>query len=206
MSDTTALDFERAEFDGDPAPAGCTVCAQPLSATYYSVDGQSVCEGCREQVVRAATPEGTSATRFTLATVAGFGAALAYFSIACAYVPIVVREIAKNGKTEASEAQRSRAETGGSAEAGTKAGVVNTAADGSAAAPPSGARVALLLAAMAGFLLALPLITGFSNPVGLVIIGIGVYEAWKLNRRLTPVIAGPFTLGLPSSGPVASAS
>jgi hypothetical protein len=46
----------------------------------------------------------------------------------------------------------------------------------------------LLLAA------AIPILAGFSNIIGLVIIGFAVYEAWKLNRRLT--ITGPFRLAV----------
>lgn len=36
----------------------------------------------------------------------------------------------------------------------------------------------------------IPILAGFSNIIGLVIIGIAVFEAWKLNRRVT--IIGPY--------------
>lgn len=53
----------------------------------------------------------------------------------------------------------------------------------------------LLLAAV------IPILAGFSNLIGLVIIGFAVYEAWKLNRRLT--ITGPFRLaGSPRTGTI----
>jgi hypothetical protein len=40
--------------------------------------------------------------------------------------------------------------------------------------------------------LALPFLAGFQNIIGLVIIGIGLYEAWKINRRVPLAISGPF--------------
>jgi hypothetical protein len=44
----------------------------------------------------------------------------------------------------------------------------------------------MLLAAM------IPIFAGFSNIIGLIIIGIAVFEAWKLNRRVVLNITGPF--------------
>jgi hypothetical protein len=43
---------------------------------------------------------------------------------------------------------------------------------------------------------------GFQNIIGILIIGFGVYEAWKLNRRVPLEIAGPFRLG--EAGPTAT--
>ncbi len=50
---------------------------------------------------------------------------------------------------------------------------------------------------------AAPFLAGFENIIGIVIIGIGLYEAWKLNRRSTVAITGPHTLARP---PVEAAS
>jgi hypothetical protein len=43
-------------------------------------------------------------------------------------------------------------------------------------------------------LLPLPLMAGFQNIIGLIIIGLALWEAWKTTRRATVTIAGPFTL------------
>jgi hypothetical protein len=56
----------------------------------------------------------------------------------------------------------------------------------------SPAAVVVALALFVVLILALPFLGGFANILGLVIIGIGVYEAWKINRRVPLVIAGPF--------------
>jgi hypothetical protein len=44
----------------------------------------------------------------------------------------------------------------------------------------------VLLAAM------IPIFAGFSNLIGLLIIGIAVFEAWKLNRRIVLTVTGPY--------------
>lgn len=47
-----------------------------------------------------------------------------------------------------------------------------------------------------------PIAAGFSNLIGLLIIGIAVFEAWKLNRRVRLVIAGPYRVGTGRSGAI----
>jgi hypothetical protein len=39
-----------------------------------------------------------------------------------------------------------------------------------------------------------PILAGFSSPILLLILGFGVYQAWKMNRRISAELAGPFTL------------
>ena len=41
---------------------------------------------------------------------------------------------------------------------------------------------------------AAPFLAGIQNVIGIIIIGIGMYEAWKLNRRVPLVITGPHAL------------
>jgi hypothetical protein len=40
--------------------------------------------------------------------------------------------------------------------------------------------------------------------MGLFIIAIGVYEAWKINRRLPLTITGPYRVGAPAAGTTAA--
>jgi hypothetical protein len=46
----------------------------------------------------------------------------------------------------------------------------------------------------------IPILAGFSNIIGLIIIGIAVFEAWKLNRRVVLNIAGPFRVAGGATG------
>jgi len=55
----------------------------------------------------------------------------------------------------------------------------------------------ILLAAM------IPIFAGFSNLIGLLIIGIAVFEAWKLNRRVSLSITGPYRVAGGAQGAAA---
>jgi hypothetical protein len=46
-----------------------------------------------------------------------------------------------------------------------------------------------------GFSYSIPVIAGLASPVGLIIVGFALWEAWKLNRRATLVFNGPFFIG-----------
>jgi hypothetical protein len=59
----------------------------------------------------------------------------------------------------------------------------------------SGGDAVKALFLLIGLLYALPFLGGASNIIGIVIIGIGVYEAWALNRRATLAITGPYQVG-----------
>jgi hypothetical protein len=50
-----------------------------------------------------------------------------------------------------------------------------------------------------------PILMAFESPIGLVIIGIGLYEAWKINKKLVLEITGPFQVGQAKTLPVADA-
>lgn len=52
--------------------------------------------------------------------------------------------------------------------------------------------------------MAAPFLMGFENIIGLIIIAIGLYEAWKLNKRTKIVITGPYdvaTAAAPAEAP-----
>jgi hypothetical protein len=47
-----------------------------------------------------------------------------------------------------------------------------------------------------------PFLGGFENIIGLAIIAFGMWEAWKINRRVAPEISGPWNVASPASSPV----
>lgn len=120
--------------------------------------------------------------------------ALTYLAIVATYVPPIIKGI-KEGMNEAS-AKTAPASTGEAA--------VTPAADKPASvatepAPKLGAgTIALALALLVGIVLAAPFLAGFQNIIGIVIIGIGLYEAWKLNKRVQLTITGPHAIGAPA--------
>ena len=130
---------------------------------------------------------------------------LTYVSITTSYVPVIVKSLAQNAK-EPSGATAPKAKV----ELGQPAGEAGTA---SASPPPSTKTenqspalplpIALLafVAVVWGLALVAPFLAGASNIMGIIIIGIGLYEAWKYNRAVK--VSGPFRLA--PSPPVAPA-
>jgi hypothetical protein len=51
---------------------------------------------------------------------------------------------------------------------------------------------------------AAPFLMGFQNIIGLLIIGFGLWEAWKFNRRVDAVITGPYTVTPAAMAPAAN--
>ncbi|MFO1023388.1 MAG: hypothetical protein U0903_22255 [Planctomycetales bacterium] len=51
------------------------------------------------------------------------------------------------------------------------------------------------IALIFAFLLALPILAGISQPIGLLIVGFALWEAFKLNRKVNLVITGPHNVG-----------
>jgi hypothetical protein len=128
---------------------------------------------------------------------------LTYASIALTSVPAIVSALAEKASAE----EVSPSAGPGATPAG-PAGPAAAPSDPSAppagkpageapAAPASSPSVLGLLAACAiiiALALASPFLGGFDNILGLVIIGIGLYEAWKITRYTPPVIHGPFEI------------
>jgi hypothetical protein len=111
---------------------------------------------------------------------------LTYLSIVSSYVPIIVGAIA-NQRAKSSTAQSQLVPARDRQEAPRRA---------PAAAGGLGVFVMLLV-----LVSAIPFLTGLQDPLSLAIIGIGVYQAWKLNRRLALVISGPHALSVAGRTP-----
>jgi DNA-directed RNA polymerase subunit RPC12/RpoP len=101
---------------------------------------------------------------------------LTYCSIVGSYVPLAIKTIvAKQGQSVAAAAE------GPALQSPTSSGA-------------AGVGLGLGLLILFGYSLAAPFLGGFRNILGLFIIGLGLYEAWRLNRRPQLVLSGPHTL------------
>jgi hypothetical protein len=119
---------------------------------------------------------------------------LTYLAIVGTYVPLIVEEV---GKREAAQEA--------SAQPGTEAAAVEVSTVGTAAAadvessePLTPGGFVLALAALVAFAAVMPFLAGLENIIGLVIIGFGLWEAWKINKRPVLVITGPHALSAPA--------
>jgi hypothetical protein len=112
---------------------------------------------------------------------------LTYSAIVFSYGFLVVKEIAKQ--------RREAAVTVDSAVVRDSLQTATAIAASDSAQQVSGGDAVKALFLLIGLLYALPFLGGASNIIGIVIIGIGVYEAWALNRRATLAITGPYQVG-----------
>lgn len=114
---------------------------------------------------------------------------LTYLAMVTAYAPMVFAELAKT----ASE---------------TPAGA-GTSSQPSAETPPATSEVTdepvtvfgavVAFAVLLAFLCTLPFLAGIENILGILILGFGLFEAWKLNRRVQVVVTGPHEITVPQS-------
>jgi hypothetical protein len=118
--------------------------------------------------------------------------ALTYTAIVFSYTPFVLKGIAEAQAPKSGAAISPPADT-------TRPAATPTSSTADHSAPSAG-QVVLGLALIAAVLFAAPIVSGFSNPIGLIIIAIGLYEAWKLNKRLIIQIGGPFRVGAARAG------
>ncbi len=107
---------------------------------------------------------------------------LTYVAVVSAYAPLLFKGMAEAGRQPSAQAA--------------------TASPGQATSAPQeetprrqgpGATV-VGLGLIGAVLLASPFLGGF-DPIGWAIIAFGLYEAWRLNRRVSFEISGPFTAG-----------
>jgi hypothetical protein len=87
------------------------------------------------------------------------------------------------------------------------------ATQGSSAAPApaaepehkaSGGQALLAIAWLIGIMLAAPFLEIAEAPIGVLIVLLGLWQAWKLSRGLPTTIEGPFRVAAPSIGPPVS--
>jgi hypothetical protein len=113
--------------------------------------------------------------------------ALTYVSITASYVPLVMK-----GAMDAAEKKEQAADATAADDTANEAPPA-AAPDAKAAPKASGGAVVLFLVVVVGLALAMPFLSGADNFMGWIIIGIALYEAWKINRRLP--ITGPLRFG-----------
>lgn len=195
------LQFDRAE---PTAPAAarpsCIGCQKPIEDFYFALNGKVVCSSCRQGVERELAAE-SAALRLLKAALFGLlaavpGAVLYYavfkwqgseyaiISILIGY--LVGRAVRKGSGNRGGWAFQ------GLAMAITYAAIVSCYMPfmfkDVAVTPQS-----LLLAF--GIACTVPFRGGSNNFVGWIIIGVALFEAWQLNRKVALVFNGPFRVG-----------
>lgn len=121
--------------------------------------------------------------------------ALTYLSITGNYVPDVINELRKSAEATQAASAPSVAATTTVATPTATPKVKPVAVKSSAASEAPGFGTFLLaIGAIILLAAATPFLAGASNIIGILIIGFGLWEAWKINRRVDEVINGPFSV------------
>jgi hypothetical protein len=134
------------------------------------------------RVVRKASG-GLGGRRFQVLAVA-----LTYLASTMGYVPPIFKGL-KEGASKPSHAQVAKEKQGADVSA-------NASAPADAEPPKQNPFVALVMAVgiLLGIMLAAPFLEITDSPLGLVIVAIGLWQAWKLTREAHIAIEGPFHL------------
>jgi len=139
----------------------------------------------------------------------GLAIFLTYGSIVSTYIPPILKAFKEQSEKQQAAATSPAPQPAPSPVPGPTAQPVAAMQPAAAPSPepklPGGPLVGVFLAL--AFLLALafaaPFLAGVENIMGIIIIFIGLYEAWKINRRVPLVINGPYRVGAPQKAPSA---
>jgi hypothetical protein len=204
------LQFDRAEFE-QPQPASpvCAGCGQAVWNVYYAVNGQMLCERCKAELELHAN-QGSGAGRFLRAAFNGLGAgavgAAVWYAVRAATGYEVGLIAIGVGLFVGGAVRKGSNGRGGwpyqaLAMFLTYASIVSTHVpemlrgankDLEATASAALLVVRVVVAFIVAF--ALPFLGGL-NIMGIVIIAIALYEAWKINKKASLEITGPHRVG-----------
>lgn len=144
--------------------------------------------------VRAASGPG-GGRRFQL-----LAASLTYCAIVTTYVPFVIEGFRQAATEEAAAAQADALATASEVATDTTSplepGVEPVSVATNADEPPASiVDIAIAFTLVFAIAFVAPFLGGLENIIGILIIGFGVYQAWKMNGRLKLEITGPHTVG-----------
>ena len=128
---------------------------------------------------------------------------LCYAAICATYVPRIISAARTQGAPQTTaalapgspRAVQAAALAQPAKEASAAPGEPASAEPGAPEGPPAAGRLFKALGMLFLLSLTLPFLAGAKNAVGIVIIAIGLYEAWKVNRGAPYSVAGPFLAG-----------
>ena len=184
-------------------PRTCVVCHRPISSTYFSVAGKIICPICCEKI--QAAPAGNPATRFAKATIMGIGAGVVGALIWYAVLKISGYEIGLIAILVGFMVGKSiRKGSGGRGGVGYQLlAVAITYLSVAAASFPIILQAALnrpdtsrqldIIISLA-LAIAWPIVGGIKNPIGLLILGFALWQAWKISAGRKLNITGPYQI------------
>ena len=220
------LKFERAEFEGQaPTTLACAFCQKPLAGQYWQISKRPACEQCKGSLTRELESSRSHASYLralgygALAALVGcvgwivieklFHAQIGIVAIGVGY--LVGKAVRKGSgglggtRYQVLALVLTYAAIAFASLPDLLQAVTHSHGSGEAAAsnPPSLAGFLWAWTLLLGIALASPFLQGTENIIGLFIIGIGLYEAWKFTRPVTVQVLGPFSVAAKAAPPLA---
>ncbi len=196
------IQFDRAEYV-DVTALQCKLCGRPLEGQYYDVGGATICSSCRDTIEQG-NPGAAGWNRFLRAVAYGLTAAVVGAAVYAAIVSFTGYQfglVAVVLGFVIGKAVRVGSDHRGGWRYQALAMFLTYAAICAQFVPLLTRRTNVILAVI--YSLAAPFFMIYSKDIlAVVILGIGLYEAWKLNQRSGRGIAGPFPIS-PSSATAA---
>jgi hypothetical protein len=221
------LSFERAEFEGPAAPPlVCAFCSKPLTGQYWQISARAACEDCRGSISRELD---ASRSRASFVRALGYGSLAALvgsvawiaieklFHVQIGIVAIGVGYLVGKAVRKGSGglggtryqvlalALTYVAITFSSLPDLVEAVNLRHAQSGALSGAPATSSL-FTWVALIGVALAFPFLQGTANIIGIFIIGIGLYEAWKYTRPVSVQVLGPFSAAPQPAPPFALGS
>ncbi|HEY2589555.1 MAG TPA: hypothetical protein VGI81_27660 [Tepidisphaeraceae bacterium] len=139
---------------------------------------------------------------------------LTYFAISANYMPDLIQGFVQKYKEDKAAVHSVAGTTSTAAAPKTESTDTTDSPDATSSGtaqparrPPSLGRalvaLVLLIGLSAVLMLVVPILVGIHSPIGLLIMGFALYEAWKINARRRLAISGPYSLGV-TGGPAVS--
>lgn len=202
------LQFDQAEFP-EASTVTCSSCKVPVSGEYFTLNQQLLCGNCAQQIREILDGKGSPAGRFLQAILFGTGAALLGTAV---YAGVMILANSEWGIISialgwlvGSAVRRGSKGRGGWRYQLLAAFLTYTsicAAYGvviwSQAEVEHSASLALAIVLTA---YGIPFMQGADNILGLLIIGFGVWRAWRMNQAIKVDITGPHSLAAAPTSP-----
>jgi len=211
--DDAPLSFDKADFSGGSGATACGACKTPLIGSYFAIGEQVICGACHERLVADSQP-GNAGGRFfgglglgLLGAVLGaaiWSAVMMLANLQLGIIAIAVGYLVGKGVNIGSRG------VGGWLYRG--AAIVLTYVGVSLAWVPGLVQSMDTLPELHGIerivaivILSptLPIVLGLKSPMSFIILAIALWEAWRLNRRVSVVVTGPHRVAQPFAGTIA---